>query len=156
MPLSPAIVQGRDACVVCYFGDGAASEGDFHGALNFASTLECPVIFFCRNNGYAISTPIREQVCVEESVVGVWGLGGSWCGLVGGGLDAGGKGSGFRAYCFPEARPRLALNPDPQPPTRNPQLQNPIPQLQTRPAVPGRRDCGERGELQHQDRPLRW
>jgi len=53
--------QGRDACVVCYFGDGAASEGDFHGALNFAATLECPVIFFCRNNGYAISTPIREQ-----------------------------------------------------------------------------------------------
>ena len=43
--------QGKDACVVCYFGDGAASEGDFHGALNFASTLECPVIFFCRNNG---------------------------------------------------------------------------------------------------------
>jgi len=54
-------MQGRDACVVCYFGDGAASEGDFHGALNFAATLECPVIFFCRNNGYAISTPIREQ-----------------------------------------------------------------------------------------------
>jgi len=54
-------LQGRQACVVCYFGDGAASEGDFHGALNFASTLDCPVIFFCRNNGYAISTPIREQ-----------------------------------------------------------------------------------------------
>lgn len=53
--------QGKDACVVCYFGDGAASEGDFHGALNFAATLECPVIFFCRNNGYAISTPISEQ-----------------------------------------------------------------------------------------------
>jgi len=32
--------------VMCYFGDGAASEGDFHGALNFAATLECPVIFF--------------------------------------------------------------------------------------------------------------
>mmetsp|Transcript_42221 Transcript_42221/g.99070 ORF Transcript_42221/g.99070 Transcript_42221/m.99070 type:complete len:470 (-) Transcript_42221:92-1501(-) len=54
--------QGREnTCVVCYFGDGAASEGDFHGALNFAATLSCPVIFFCRNNGYAISTPIAEQ-----------------------------------------------------------------------------------------------
>jgi TPP-dependent pyruvate/acetoin dehydrogenase alpha subunit len=31
------------------FGDGAASEGDFHGALNFAATLECPVVFFCRS-----------------------------------------------------------------------------------------------------------
>uniref|UniRef100_A0A6U5AY64 2-oxoisovalerate dehydrogenase subunit alpha n=1 Tax=Hemiselmis andersenii TaxID=464988 RepID=A0A6U5AY64_HEMAN len=54
-------MQGKDACVVCYFGDGAASEGDFHGGLNFAATLECPVVFFCRNNGYAISTPISEQ-----------------------------------------------------------------------------------------------
>jgi 2-oxoisovalerate dehydrogenase E1 component alpha subunit len=48
-------------CVVVYFGDGAASEGDTHAAMNFAATLECPVIFFCRNNGYAISTPVKEQ-----------------------------------------------------------------------------------------------
>lgn len=48
-------------CAICYFGEGAASEGDFHGALNFAATLECPVIFFIRNNGYAISTPTEEQ-----------------------------------------------------------------------------------------------
>ncbi|KAI0225875.1 2-oxoisovalerate dehydrogenase subunit alpha, mitochondrial [Lamellibrachia satsuma] len=47
--------------VMCYFGDGAASEGDFHAALNFAATLECPVVFFCRNNGYAISTPTHDQ-----------------------------------------------------------------------------------------------
>jgi len=47
--------------MVCYFGEGAASEGDFHAALNFASTLEVPVIFFCRNNGYAISTSTKEQ-----------------------------------------------------------------------------------------------
>jgi len=45
----------------CYFGDGAASEGDFHGALNVAATRQCPVIFICRNNGYAISTPTSEQ-----------------------------------------------------------------------------------------------
>lgn len=48
-------------CVIVYFGDGAASEGDTHAAMNFAATLECPVIFFCRNNGYAISTPVLEQ-----------------------------------------------------------------------------------------------
>merc|ERR1719209_2289288 len=47
--------------VICYFGDGAASEGDAHAALNFSATLECPVVFFCRNNGYAISTPVQEQ-----------------------------------------------------------------------------------------------
>ncbi|MCJ1309830.1 hypothetical protein MMC25_003491 [Agyrium rufum] len=45
----------------CYFGEGAASEGDFHAALNFAATRSCPVIFVCRNNGYAISTPTLEQ-----------------------------------------------------------------------------------------------
>ncbi|OQR73310.1 2-oxoisovalerate dehydrogenase subunit alpha, partial [Tropilaelaps mercedesae] len=47
--------------VICYFGEGAASEGDAHAALNFAATLEAPVIFFCRNNGYAISTPAKDQ-----------------------------------------------------------------------------------------------
>lgn len=53
--------MGKDACVVCFFGEGAASEGDFHAALNIAATTESPVIFFCRNNGYAISTPAKEQ-----------------------------------------------------------------------------------------------
>ncbi|KAK1771860.1 thiamine diphosphate-binding protein [Phialemonium atrogriseum] len=47
--------------VAAYFGEGAASEGDFHAALNMAATRSCPVIFICRNNGYAISTPTLEQ-----------------------------------------------------------------------------------------------
>lgn len=47
--------------VTCYFGEGAASEGDFHAALNIAATRSCPVVFICRNNGYAISTPTLEQ-----------------------------------------------------------------------------------------------
>ncbi|XP_071588743.1 2-oxoisovalerate dehydrogenase subunit alpha, mitochondrial [Heliangelus exortis] len=50
-----------DRAVVCYFGEGAASEGDAHAGFNFAATLECPIVFFCRNNGYAISTPTSEQ-----------------------------------------------------------------------------------------------
>lgn len=37
------------------------SQGDFHAALNFAAVMEAPVIFFCRNNGWAISTPTTEQ-----------------------------------------------------------------------------------------------
>eukprot|EP00127_Corallochytrium_limacisporum_P002366 Clim_evm7s119 gene=Clim_evmTU7s119 len=52
--------QENRVCI-CYFGEGAASEGDAHAALNFAATLEAPVIFFCRNNGYAISTPTVDQ-----------------------------------------------------------------------------------------------
>jgi 2-oxoisovalerate dehydrogenase E1 component alpha subunit len=46
---------------VAYFGEGAASEGDFHAALNIAATRACPAIFICRNNGYAISTPTLDQ-----------------------------------------------------------------------------------------------
>ena len=49
------------AVVACYFGEGAASEGDFHAALNIAATRACPIIFICRNNGFAISTPTLEQ-----------------------------------------------------------------------------------------------
>ncbi|RDX69045.1 2-oxoisovalerate dehydrogenase subunit alpha 2, mitochondrial, partial [Mucuna pruriens] len=51
----------KDACAVTYFGDGGSSEGDFHAALNFAAVTEAPVIFICRNNGWAISTPISDQ-----------------------------------------------------------------------------------------------
>lgn len=47
--------------VTCYFGEGAASEGDFHAALNIAATKSCPVVFVCRNNGFAISTASIEQ-----------------------------------------------------------------------------------------------
>jgi 2-oxoisovalerate dehydrogenase E1 component alpha subunit len=47
--------------VACYFGEGAASEGDFHAALNMAATRSCPIVFVCRNNGFAISTPTLEQ-----------------------------------------------------------------------------------------------
>ena len=46
---------------IVYFGEGAASTGDFHSACNFAATLKTPMIFFCRNNGYAISTPVQDQ-----------------------------------------------------------------------------------------------
>ncbi|XP_006356718.2 2-oxoisovalerate dehydrogenase subunit alpha 1, mitochondrial-like [Solanum tuberosum] len=51
----------KEACVVVYFGDGSTSEGDFHAGLNFAAVMESPVIFLCRNNGWAISTPVTEQ-----------------------------------------------------------------------------------------------
>ena len=51
--------NGRVA--LCFFGEGAASEGDFHSGVNFAATTRAPVIFFCRNNQWAISTPASEQ-----------------------------------------------------------------------------------------------
>lgn len=47
--------------VIAYFGEGATSEGDFHVGLNFAAVRKAPCLFFCRNNGYAISTPTSRQ-----------------------------------------------------------------------------------------------
>lgn len=55
------MLKGEQAVTMCYFGEGAASEGDFHAGLNMAAVHKAPVIFFCRNNGYAISTPSDEQ-----------------------------------------------------------------------------------------------
>ncbi|MGM0914160.1 MAG: thiamine pyrophosphate-dependent dehydrogenase E1 component subunit alpha [Pseudomonadota bacterium] len=58
-------LAGEGHCTLCFFGEGAASEGDFHAALNMAAVHEVPVIFFCRNNGYAISTPSIEQFAAD-------------------------------------------------------------------------------------------
>ncbi|KAF9533097.1 branched-chain alpha-keto acid dehydrogenase E1-alpha subunit [Crepidotus variabilis] len=52
----------RDRSVAaCYFGEGAASEGDFHAGFMLASTIPSPVLYIARNNGFAISTPSTEQ-----------------------------------------------------------------------------------------------
>ncbi|THH05530.1 hypothetical protein EW145_g4727 [Phellinidium pouzarii] len=48
-------------CAMVYFGEGAASEGDFHAGMLLASTIPSPTLFFARNNGFAISTPSSEQ-----------------------------------------------------------------------------------------------
>ncbi|PCM45024.1 thiamine pyrophosphate-dependent dehydrogenase E1 component subunit alpha [Marinobacter sp. ANT_B65] len=58
-------MAGDGHCTVAYFGEGAASEGDFHAALNMATVHRVPVIFICRNNGYAISTPATEQFAAD-------------------------------------------------------------------------------------------
>ncbi|KAL0314386.1 UNVERIFIED_CONTAM: 2-oxoisovalerate dehydrogenase subunit alpha 1, mitochondrial [Sesamum angustifolium] len=49
-------MDNKEACAVAFTGDGGTSEGDFHAGLNFAAVMEAPVLFICRNNGWAIST----------------------------------------------------------------------------------------------------
>jgi len=56
-----ARLDGRRACSISYFGDGSASEGDFHEGANLAAVFGAPTILFCQNNGWAISVPSREQ-----------------------------------------------------------------------------------------------
>ncbi len=54
-------LQGAETVALCYFGEGTTSKGDFHVGLNFAAVRKAPVIFFCRNNQYAISTKTSNQ-----------------------------------------------------------------------------------------------
>jgi 2-oxoisovalerate dehydrogenase E1 component alpha subunit len=56
-----AKLQRDDAVVIVYFGDGATSANDFHHGMNFAGVFKTPTIFFCRNNGWAISVPTERQ-----------------------------------------------------------------------------------------------
>ncbi|MFO7927177.1 pyruvate dehydrogenase (acetyl-transferring) E1 component subunit alpha [Natronomonas sp.] len=58
-------LHGDDAAFLCYFGDGATSEGDFHEGLNFAGVFDLPAIFFCNNNQWAISVPRERQTASE-------------------------------------------------------------------------------------------
>lgn len=53
--------DGSDEMAMTYFGDGATSQGDFHEAMNFAAVFDCPVVFVCQNNQYAISVPRSRQ-----------------------------------------------------------------------------------------------
>ncbi|NNF64494.1 MAG: pyruvate dehydrogenase (acetyl-transferring) E1 component subunit alpha [Acidimicrobiia bacterium] len=58
-------LQGRDRVALTMFGDGATSEGDFHEAMNFAAVFSTPTIYFCQNNGYAISMARAQQTASE-------------------------------------------------------------------------------------------
>ena len=57
-----AKLRGDGTVILCTFGDGAVSEGEFHEGVNFAAVHRLPVVFVCENNGYAISVPIRLQM----------------------------------------------------------------------------------------------
>ena len=58
-------LRGESACAIAYFGDGATSEGSFHEGTNFAGVMRVPLILFCNNNQWAISTPLSAQTAAE-------------------------------------------------------------------------------------------
>ena len=59
--------DGADSVAVTYFGDGATSEGDVNEAMVFAASFQVPVVFFCTNNHWAISEPVRLQSHIQLS-----------------------------------------------------------------------------------------
>ncbi len=58
-------LQKKKAAVLCFFGDGATSKGDFHEALNFAGVFRAPVVFVCQNNQWAISVAREHQTAAQ-------------------------------------------------------------------------------------------
>lgn len=59
-------LKGSDAVVVCFFGDGASSQGILHEACNLGAVLQAPVVFVCENNEWAISTPVSAATLITD------------------------------------------------------------------------------------------
>lgn len=62
------LLKKNNKVTVVYTGDGGASEGDFHEALNVAAVWNLPVIFAIENNGYGLSTPSNEQFHCKQFI----------------------------------------------------------------------------------------
>jgi pyruvate dehydrogenase E1 component alpha subunit len=54
-------LRGEETVAIAYFGDGATSEGAFHEGANLAGVMRAPLVLFCNNNQWAISTPLSAQ-----------------------------------------------------------------------------------------------
>jgi len=52
--------------VLCYFGDGATSRGEWHEAMNYGAVFKLPIVYICNNNKYAYSTPTERQMAVAH------------------------------------------------------------------------------------------
>jgi pyruvate dehydrogenase E1 component alpha subunit len=63
--------QGTDQVVMCYFGDGAVAEGEFHEAMNLSALWKLPVIWICENNRYAMGTSVERALAQPE----IWKFG---------------------------------------------------------------------------------
>ena len=61
-------MRGESRVAFTGTGDGGTSRGDFHEAMNFAAVRRLPVVFFCNNNQYAYSTPLRLQMAIPNVV----------------------------------------------------------------------------------------
>ena len=60
-------LRGEQACAIAYFGDGATSEGSFHEGANLAAVMRAPLVLFCNNNQWAISTPVSAQTARRDA-----------------------------------------------------------------------------------------
>jgi pyruvate dehydrogenase E1 component alpha subunit len=61
-------LKGESTVAIVYFGDGATSEGAFHEGANLAAVMQAPLVLFCNNNQWAISTPLSAQTHADALV----------------------------------------------------------------------------------------
>jgi pyruvate dehydrogenase E1 component alpha subunit len=70
-----AKIMGKDDVAMTFFGEGTSSTGEFHVAMNFAGVYKAPVVFICRNNGWAISVPTERQTAAKTYAAKAVGYG---------------------------------------------------------------------------------
>ena len=63
--------EGADQVCVCYFGDGAVPQGEFHEAMNLSALWKLPMIWICENNRYAMGTSLERALAQTE----IWKFG---------------------------------------------------------------------------------
>src|ERR1700681_1428912 len=64
-----------DGAVLCCFGEGATSEGEWHEAMNFSAVQNLPIVWLCENNEWAISTPRHHQMAIKDVIQKAVGYG---------------------------------------------------------------------------------
>ena len=64
-----AKMKKEDLATLVYFGEGATSSSEFHNGMNFAGVFKTPTVFFCRNNGWAISVPVERQTASSSFAI---------------------------------------------------------------------------------------
>ena len=93
---------------LAFTGDGGTSEGDFHESLNVAAVWDLPVIFIIENNGYGLSTPVKEQYRCESLVDKAKGYGIESVKIDGNNiLTVHDTIKGIRDYCIKNQKPYL-------------------------------------------------
>jgi 2-oxoisovalerate dehydrogenase E1 component len=93
---------------LAFTGEGGTSEGDFHEALNVAAVWDLPVIFLIENNGYGLSTPVREQYRCAQLADRAKGYGMESVVIDGNNvLEVYDTIKGVRAYCINNQKPYL-------------------------------------------------
>lgn len=102
------VLKQEQRIALAFSGDGGTSEGDFHEALNVAAVWDLPVIFIIENNGYGLSTPVRDQFRCEQLADKAKGYGMESVVIDGNNILAVHDTiRGVREYCLREKKPYL-------------------------------------------------